>query len=331
MRVLLTGGAGYVGSACFRVFRRSGVEAFVYDDLSAGHAAAVEPDRLTVGDLRDGAALAACLQERAISHVVHLAALASVPESLLDPAGYWSVNLEGTRCLLEAMRQTGAHTLVLSSTAAVYAHGLGQPIREDDRTEPQTPYGASKLAAEHLLAGYAAAYGMAGMALRYFNAAGADADGQHGEAHRHETHAIPLLVQSALGQRPAFRLFGTDWPTPDGTCIRDFVSVLDLARAHLLALQRAEAGRLQIFNLGSGQGCSLRALLEAAQDLLGAPVPHLQEPPRPGDPARLVADITRARTELGWEPLHSDLCSILGSAIAWHRRAPQGYALETTR
>ena len=239
MRVLLTGGAGYVGSACFRAFRRRGIEAFVLDDLSEGHAAAVEPDRLDVADLRDTEATARVLRDRDITHVVHFAARTSVPESIADPSGYWSVNVDGSRSLLEAMRATGVGRIVFSSTAAVYAHGLDRPIRETDPIVPATPYGTSKLAVEHLLEGYSTAYGFGATALRYFNASGADADGLNGEAHSSETHVIPLLVQAALGQRPGFKVFGDRWPTPDGSCVRDFVSVLDLAEAHLLALRDA--------------------------------------------------------------------------------------------
>ena len=343
MRILLTGGAGYVGSACFRTFRRHGLEAFVFDDLSEGHAAAVRltqgngddgpgddgagDDRLETGDLRDTEAVARVLRDRRISHVVHLAALTSVPGSVLDPAGYWSVNVDGTRSLLEAMRATGVGRIVLSSTAAVYAHGHDRPIREDDRIAPATPYGTSKLAAEHLLAGYAAAYGMGAVALRYFNAAGADADGRHGEAHRVETHVIPLLIAAAQGQRPLFRVFGNQWPTPDGSCIRDFVSVHDLAEAHLLALQRAEPGRMQQYNLGSGQGCSVLDLLAAARRITGSPIPVAFEAPRAGDPPVLVADISRAREALGWTPRTSGLQDILTTALHWHARNPSGYGI----
>jgi UDP-glucose-4-epimerase GalE len=318
MRVMLTGGAGYVGSACFRAFRRKGIEAFVFDDLSEGHAAAVEPDRLCLGDLRDTEAVARALRDRGITHVVHFAGRTSVPDSIRDPSGYWSVNVDGSRSLLEAMREVGIGRIVFSSTAAVYAHGLDRPIRETDPILPATPYGTSKLAVEHLLQGYADAYGFGATALRYFNACGADADGRHGEAHRNETHVIPLLIQTALGQRPSFRVFGDRWPTPDGTCVRDFVSVHDLAAAHLLALQRLTPGRMERFNLGSGSGTSVGALLDAASRLSGKPVSHTVDAPRPGDPAILVADIASARAALGWFPRYSQLRHILVSAWQWH-------------
>ena len=321
MRVLLTGGAGYVGSACFRALRRKGVEAFAFDDLSEGHAAAVEADRLDTGDLRDTEAVARVLRDRDITHVVHFAAKTSVPESIKDPSGYWSTNVDGSRSLLEAMRATGVGRIVFSSTAAVYAHGADRPLRETDTIRPATPYGTSKLAVEHLLHGYAEGYGFGATALRYFNACGADADGMHGEAHRQEGHVIPLLLQTALGQRGSFKVFGDAWATPDGTCIRDFVSVLDLAEAHFLALQRLEMGKMAAHNLGSGAGTSVTELLAATARLAGRPVPHTIEAPRPGDPAVLVADIASARAALGWEPRNSRIERILDTAWRWHRGA----------
>jgi UDP-glucose 4-epimerase len=326
MRVLLTGGAGYVGSACFRAFRRKGVEAFVFDDLSEGHAAAVEPDRLDLGDLRDTESVARVLRDRDITHVVHFAAKTSVPESIKDPSGYWSTNVDGSRSLLEAMRSTGVARIVFSSTAAVYAHGLDRPIRETDTIKPATPYGTSKLAVEHLLQGYAEGYGFGAIALRYFNACGADADGRHGEAHRQETHVIPLILQTALGQRSSFKVYGDRRPTPDGTCIRDFISVRDLAEAHFLALGKLELGSMAAHNLGSGTGTSVRELLTATAQLSGNLVPHSVEAERPGDPAILVADIASASAALGWAPRWSGIDQILGSAWRWHRG--NGYGTE---
>jgi UDP-glucose 4-epimerase len=326
MRILLTGGAGYIGSACFRAFRRLGLESFVLDDLSEGHAAAVDQRRLTVADLRDTEAVARTLRDLQIDHVVHFAAKTSVPHSISDPSGYWSVNVDGSRSLLEAMRATGVARIVFSSTAAVYAHGLDRAIREYDPIRPATPYGTTKLAVEHLLQGYADAYGLAGTALRYFNAAGADPDGRHGEAHREETHIVPLIVQTALGQRPAFRVFGTDWPTPDGSCVRDFVSVADLADAHYRALKRLEPGRFQAFNLGTGSGTSVLALLSAAEHAFGRPVPVVHDERRPGDPPILVADSERAKLALGWRPSSSEIAGILATAWRWHSGPQEGYA-----
>ena len=318
MRILLTGGAGYVGSACFRAFRRKGLEAFVLDDLSEGHVPAVEENRLDVADLRDTETVARVLRDRAITHVVHFAAKTSVPESMRDPSGYWSVNVDGSRSLLEAMRSVDVGRIVFSSTAAVYAHGLDRPIREDDPIIPATPYGTSKLAVEHLMQGYADAYGFWGTALRYFNASGADADGSHGEAHGEETHVVPLLIQTALGQRSGFKVFGDQWPTRDGSCLRDFVSVRDLAEAHLLALQHLRPSRMERYNLGSGKGTSVFELISATEVVTGVPVPHSVESPRPGDPAKLVADISKAQAALGWAPKHSALKEILSTAWRWH-------------
>jgi UDP-glucose 4-epimerase len=297
-----------------------GLEAFVLDDLSEGHRAAVEPERLDVADLRDTDATARVLRDRDITHVVHFAAKTSVPESLRDPSGYWSTNVDGSRSLLEAMRATGVGRIVFSSTAAVYAHGLDRPIRESDPIVPATPYGTSKLAVEHLLEGYAVAYGIGATALRYFNACGADEDGRHGEAHRSETHVIPLMIQAALGQRDGFKVFGDRWPTPDGSCIRDFVAIQDLAEAHLLALRHVSLGRMERYNLGSGAGTSVLELLAAGERLAGRPIPHTIEAPRPGDPAILVADVAKARCELGWSPRHSRIDDILATAWQWHRQ-----------
>lgn len=318
MRVLLTGGAGYVGSACFRAFRKLNIEAFVLDDLSEGHAAAVEPDRLDIADLRDTEAVCRVLRNRNVTHVVHFAALTSVPHSIINPSGYWSTNVDGSRSLLEAMRAEDVGRIVFSSTAAVYAHGFDRAITESDPIAPATPYGTSKLAVEHLLKGYSDAYGFGATALRYFNACGADDDGLHGEAHREETHVIPLLIQTALGQRGAFKIFGNTRNTPDGSCIRDFVSTQDLANAHLLALQQVEPGRMERYNLGTGSGTSVLELLAAAEKVCGHLIPHTLEAPRPGDPDILVADNAKARAELGWEPTRSNISDILETAMRWH-------------
>ena len=330
MRVLMTGGAGYVGSACYRFMRARGIEAFVLDDLSEGHAEAVEPTRLRTADLRDTEAVARVLRDDRIDHVVHFAGLTSVPDSIRIPSEYWSVNVDGSRSLLEAMRATGVSKIVFSSTAAVYAHGSDEPLREGDLVAPATPYGTSKLAVEYLLQAYADAYGIAATALRYFNASGADADGCHGEAHRHETHVIPLLVKTALRQRPAFTVFGDSWRTHDGSCVRDFVSVQDLAEAHRLALAKLRPGRFTSFNLGSGHGSSVLELIKAAEEIVGEKVRFMVADPRPGDPAVLLADIALAEAGLGWRPAHSSLRSILESAAKWHGRHPEGYAVPAT-
>jgi UDP-glucose-4-epimerase GalE len=250
--------------------------------------------------------------------VLHFAAKTSVPDSIRDPSGYWSTNVDGSRSLLEAMRSVGVGRIVFSSTAAVYAHGLDRPIRETDPIVPGTPYGTSKLAVEHLLQGYADAYGIGATALRYFNASGADDDGLHGEAHRVETHVIPLLIQTALGQRGSFTVYGDRWPTQDGTCIRDYISVADLAEAHLIALRNVELGRVERYNLGSGRGTSVRELLEACERVFHRTIRHTIAAPRPGDPAILVADISKANAALHWHPRWSSLDRILANAWQWH-------------
>ena len=309
MRVLLTGGAGYVGSACFRAFRRKGLEAFVFDDLSEGHAAAVEADRLDVGDLRDTEAVARVLRDRDITHVVHFAAKTSVPESIQDPSGYWSTNVDGSRSLLEAMRATGVGRIVFSSTAAVYAHGLDRPIRENDPIRPATPYGTSKLAVEHLLQGYAEGYGFGATALRYFNACGADADGLHGEAHRQERHVIPLILQTALGQRG--ELQGLRRRLADAG--RHLHPRLRLGarprRGALAGAAPARAGQDGVPQPRLGRGHQRARAPRRGGPAGGRPVPHAVEAPRPGDPAILVADIASARAALGWEPRNSGIDS----------------------
>jgi UDP-glucose 4-epimerase len=324
-RVLVTGGAGYVGSACLRHFRRAGVEAWAFDDLSTGNSAAVPGGRLIVGDILDTAALTRAMRDHGVTDVLHAAALASVPESFDRPDAYWRVNLDGTRSVMAAMLSAGAGRIVFSSTAAVYRHGAARPIREDDPLDPLTPYGSSKLAAAHLIRDLAARHGLTAVELRYFNASGADPDGQHGEARAHETHAIPLLLKTADGLRPVFDIFGDGFDTPDGTCIRDYVSVIDLAEAHLRAVTRPIPGGHAVCNLGAGQGVSVRELFELAREVTGRDIAHRVSPPRPGDPAWLVADITCAGAVLDWRPTLS-LRDILRSAWAWQQARPTGYA-----
>lgn len=326
MRILCTGGAGYVGGHCHRAFLASGRQSWAFDDLIEGNREAVSPDRLIVGDIRDAEAVARALRDHRIDAVAHFAALVSVPESLKAPRDYWSVNVEGARAVLDAMVETGVRRLVLSSTAAVYAHDVEMPIREDARLDPATPYGTSKLAMEMMARDYAARYGLAATALRYFNACGAEHDGAHGEARRAESHVIPLMLESALGRRGAFKVFGDDWPTRDGSCVRDFVSVQDLAEAHRLALEGAEAGGLAVYNLGTGTGTSVLELLAAAERVIGRSIPCERAERRPGDPPVLVADSGRIAAALGWRPTRSSIDSIIGAAWAWHSAHPDGYA-----
>lgn len=260
-----------------------------------------------------------------INAVLHFAALASVPESLEAPETYWRTNLDGTRHVVESMVETGVQRLVMSSTAAVYRHGLDRAIREDDPTDPFTPYGASKLAAEHLARDLARRHGMTAVALRFFSGAGADVDGRHGEARRHETHVVPLLLQVALGRRAEFQVFGTTLDTPDGSCIRDLISVQDLSEIHIRALTTPVGATFLACNVGSGKGVSVLQLLETARRVTGHPIPHLPADPRPGDPPVLVADISLARRLFDWRPRQSNTDAILRSAWAWHSGHPDGY------
>jgi UDP-glucose 4-epimerase len=286
-----------------------------------------EPEaRLVVGDLADRELLARTLRDRGIEGVLHFAAVASVPDSIRDPEGYWRINVLGTKNVLDAMREAGVWRIVFSSTAATYGFHEEMPLREDAPKRPETPYGTTKLACEHIIAEYARAYGLGYAAMRYFNASGADLDGRYGESRRHEAHLIPLTLMAALGKREKLLIFGRDFPTRDGTCLRDYVHTADLAQAHQLALEKLEPGGGRAFNLGSGTGATVLEVLRACEAAVGRPIPHEFAPPRPGDPAVLVASPDRAIAELGWTPRYSDLDTIVGSAWKWHSTHPEGYA-----
>jgi UDP-glucose 4-epimerase len=325
MNVLVTGGAGYIGSHTVRQLTQAGHAVWVFDHLRQGHAAAVPSHRLIVGDLLDPATIRAALADHQIDAVVHFAALALVGVSVADPALYYRNNVVGSLNLLDAMRDTGVSRIVFSSTTATYGIPTKTPITEDQPQQPINPYGFTKLAMEHALADYAHAYGLAYAALRYFNAAGASPDGNLGEDHQPETHLIPLVLQVALGQRQHITILGDDYPTPDGTCIRDYVHVDDLASAHLLALEALQPTSHWAINLGTGHGYSVRQVIEACRRATGHPIPTVVGPRRPGDPPELIADATRARTLLGWEPRYTDIDAIVATAWQWHRTHPQGY------
>lgn len=325
MRFLVTGGAGYVGSHTVAWLRGAGHEALVYDNLSRGHRAAVGAAELIVGDLHETERLAALLAERRIECVLHFAAFALVGESVAEPALYYRNNVVGSLSLLEAMRAAGVSRIVFSSTTATYGDPQRVPITEDEPQRPINPYGFSKLAIERALADYAAAYGLAYAALRYFNAAGAAADGSIGEDHQPESHLIPLVLQVALGQRERLIVFGDDYATPDGTCIRDYVHVDDLADAHLRAVEQLRSGQGLCFNLGTGRGHSVREVVEACRRATGHSIPTEIGPRRPGDPPRLVASAEAARRALGWEPRYAELDAIVATAWRWHRQHPEGY------
>jgi UDP-glucose 4-epimerase len=318
MRVFVTGGAGYIGSVVAEVLLARGHTVSVYDDLSEGHRDAV-PDgaRLLEGDLLDGPRLEAALREARAEAVVHMAAVCLVGESMTDPAKYYRVNVVGGLALLEAMRAAAVTRIVFSSTAAVYGEPAKQPIEEDDPVAPSNPYGETKLAFERALAWHSGASGLRAIALRYFNAAGAST--RAGERHDPETHIIPIVLQAAAGTRPAVTIHGDDYPTRDGTCVRDYVHVLDLAEAHALALDALAAGAPSTaYNLGcGGDGFSVREVIDTAARVTGRPIPAQMGPRRPGDPATLVAASTRIRRQLGWRPRHPGLDEIIRSAWTW--------------
>ncbi|OLF16892.1 UDP-glucose 4-epimerase GalE [Actinophytocola xanthii] len=315
MKLLVTGGAGYVGSVCAARLVEAGHEVVVLDDLSTGHADAVpESCRFVQADLADAAG---DLLAEGFDGVLHFAAKSLVAESMLDPAKYWSGNVLTSLRLLEAVRQTGTPRLVFSSTAAVYGQPEQVPIPEEAPTRPTNTYGASKLAIDHAITSYATAYGLSAVSLRYFNVAGAH--GAFGERHTTETHLIPLVLQVALGQREAIHVYGEDYATQDGTCVRDYIHVNDLADAHLLALEHATAGTHRIYNLGSGTGFSVREVIEACRAVTGHPIPAEVKDRRSGDPAALVASSELAQTELGWKPQITDLEQIVRDAWEFAR------------
>ncbi|HEV3256810.1 MAG TPA: UDP-glucose 4-epimerase GalE [Gemmataceae bacterium] len=325
MRILVTGGAGYIGSHAVRLFLARGHDVWVYDNLCLGHRAAVPADRLIVGDLAEVPRLDHALLAHRIEAVVHFAAFAAVGESVRDPGKYYQNNLVNTLNLMECLRRHRIWRFVFSSTCATYGLPTRVPITEDEPQRPINPYGTGKLAVERALADYAAAYQWGYAALRYFNAAGASPDGTLGEDHEAESHLIPLVLQAALGQKPHIEVFGTDYATPDGTCVRDYIHVDDLAEAHLLALEKLEPGEGLCYNLGIGRGYSVREVIRVAEEVTGKKVPVKEGPRRPGDPPVLVAAAEKVQRELGWRPHHKDLRSIIETAWNWHRRHPRGY------
>jgi len=323
MKILVCGGAGYIGSHMVRRLIAAGHEPVVYDNLSTGHAEAIGDAAFVHADVLDASALRQVFAANAFDAVMHFCARSLVAESVADPYAYYSNNVAGTLQLLAAMRESGVDRIVFSSTAAVYGQPHSDSIDENHPTAPINPYGRSKLMAETILADAANAYGLRSVALRYFNAAGASADASLGESHEPETHLIPNALRAAAGSGPGLKVFGDDYATPDGSCVRDYVHVDDIADAHLLALEhlRSRAGS-HVFNLGSDRGFSVFEVVAAAAAAAGRAIPYEVAGRRPGDPSRLVADSGKARRELGWRPRHPDIAGIVASAWRWHR-SPQ--------
>jgi UDP-glucose-4-epimerase GalE len=325
MRILVIGGAGYIGSHTVRVLMARGHDVHVYDSLVFGHRAAVPADRLIVGDLRDADHLDHALLIHRIEAVVHFAAYCYVGESVTDPAKYYQNNVVNSLTLFERMRRHGVNRIVFSSTCATYGTPDTVPIDETAPQHPINPYGRTKLIVEQAMGDYAAAYSWGCTALRYFNASGAASDGTIGEDHKPETHLIPLVIQAATGKRPHIEVFGTDYPTPDGTCIRDYIHVEDLGAAHALALEKTQPGQIQAYNLGTGRGYSVREVIQTVEAITGRKVPVKEGPRRPGDPAELVANPAKAMRELGWKPKYPELDAIVETAWNWHRSHPNGF------
>ena len=324
MNVLVTGGAGYIGSVVAEELIRRGDSVMVFDNLSQGHGAAVHPQASFVhGDLADTGALAQLFEANRFEAIMHFASNTLVGESMLRPFDYLGDNVRNGLNLLEQAITHGASRFILSSTANLFDQPKQLPIDEGEQIIPGSPYGESKYILERVLAWLDRALGMRYAALRYFNAAGASPE--RGEDHDPETHLIPLVLQVALGQRDQIEIYGTDYPTRDGTCVRDYIHVIDLAQAHILALDALDRGS-RTYNLGNGQGYTVREVIETARQVTGHPIPAIEGPRRPGDPAALVASSDKIRRELGWQPRYPDLHDIVASAWAWHQVHPNGYA-----
>ncbi|MBN1435515.1 MAG: UDP-glucose 4-epimerase GalE [Sedimentisphaerales bacterium] len=325
MRILATGGAGYVGSATVRSLISQGHQVTVYDNLSKGHRASVPAEILITGDIADADQLQQTLTEHQIEAVIHFAAFIAVGESTEHPNIYYQNNIANSLTLLEAMRRTGVQKLLFSSTAAVYAPIETGSLTEDSPKAPDSPYAFSKFAIERMIQDFSQAYGLGYTILRYFNACGADPQGRFGENHNPETHLIPLILQVPLGQRQNIGVFGQDYNTPDGTCIRDYVHVDDLADAHVRAIMAIEPGSSHTYNIGTGQGHSVLEVIQAAEQVVGQKIPHQFLPRRPGDTTRLVAQAQKLRKELAWNPKYTDLKDIIATAWQWHKNHPNGY------
>ncbi|MGI6153402.1 MAG: UDP-glucose 4-epimerase GalE [Christensenellaceae bacterium] len=328
MSVLVLGGAGYIGSHTVRELVAANEDVAVADSLETGHRAAVDSGaRFYEGDIRDETFLDSVFAKEKASVIMHFAANSLVAESMQNPVKYYENNVGGAVSLVKAMAKYGAESIVFSSTAATYGEPKRVPILEQDDTTPANPYGETKLAMEKLFKWSDVAYGIRYVSLRYFNAAGADNSGEIGEDHSPETHLIPLVLQVPLGKRQAISVYGTDYPTKDGTCVRDYIHVTDLAEAHILAMRYlADGGKSDIFNLGNGVGFTVKEVVEAARKITGHSIPCIESARREGDPAKLIAASEKAASVLGWRPKHAGLDSIIGSAWKWHSMHPDGFA-----
>ena len=323
--VLITGGAGYIGAHTAKALAEAGLTPVVFDNLSSGYPEAVRWGPLVEGDVRDRAALVAAMRAHDVAAVIHFAALIEAERSVSRPDLFYDVNVGGVTSLLAAMREAAVARLVFSSTGSFYARPPDdRPMRENDVTAPANPYAETKLVSERMISAHCAAFGLSAIALRYFNAAGADASGLIGEAHQPETHLIPIAIEAALGLRPELTVNGTDYPTPDGSCVRDYIHVGDLAAAHIAALRDERQGQFRAYNVGTGHGHSVLQVIEAVGRAIGRPLPHKLGPRRDGDPASVVADPYLARAELGWTPVHSSLDEIVATALAWRRDPKYG-------
>ncbi len=325
MRVLVTGGAGFVGSACLRYLLRHGHEALAFDNLAQGHRMSVPADRLVIGDIANTDLLASTLKDFRAEAVMHFAAATYVGESVENPEYHYRNNIGGTLSLINGMRKAGVNRMLFSSTCATYGDNPKAPMAEDAPQIPCSPYARTKLAVEWMIRDFAHAYGLGFTLLRYFNAAGADRDGKFGEDHRPENHLIPLVLQVALGKRPELAVFGNDYATPDGTCIRDYVHTDDLAQAHLLAIKATTPTTAEVFNIGTGHGYSVMEVIKACEQVTGKRISRSIAPRRPGDAPALVADPARLKSRLGWAPEYPRIQQVIESAWRWHSTHPNGY------
>jgi len=326
MRIFVTGGAGYVGSACLRLLLAEGHDAIAFDNLSKGHRDAVPSGRLVEGDIHDTSALVRAMKNHGSEAVMHFAAATDVGESVMKPDYHYGNNVGGTLSLLRALREAGIKRMLFSSTCATYGDNPKSPMNEEAEQVPCSPYARTKLAVEWLIRDFSHAYGLGFTLLRYFNAAGADPDGAHGEHHEPELHLIPIVLQVALGKREKLLLYGDDYPTPDGTCIRDYVHTSDLASEHLLAIAATTPETAEVYNIGTGQGQSVKQIHAACEEITGRAIQYEVVARRPGDAPALVADPAKLKTRLGWKPKYLDIRSTIETAWKWHQRFPNGYA-----